>query len=119
MYKRQIAFIIGFTGCADFLDKQPDDMKTDEMVWRSRTEVERYLANVYAAIPAHNLHQDDPWLGLSDEIDLSWTVYNTYPINLGNWDTNSWFYRKYELWYRAIRASFVFENNVDLSLIHI
>lgn len=108
-----IAFIIGFTGCADFLDKQPDDMKTDEMVWRSRTEVERYLANVYAAIPAHNLHQDDPWLGLSDEIDLSWTVYNTYPINLGNWDTNSWFYRKYELWYRAIRASFVFENNVD------
>ncbi|MGI6048311.1 MAG: RagB/SusD family nutrient uptake outer membrane protein [Petrimonas sp.] len=108
-----IAFIVGFTGCADFLDKQPDDMKTDEMVWSSRTEVERYLANVYAAIPAHNLHQDDPWLGLSDEIDLSWTVYSTYPINLGNWDTGSWFYRKYETWYRAIRASFVFENNVD------
>ncbi len=108
-----IAFILGFTGCADFLDKQPDDMKTDEMVWSSRTEVERYLANVYAAIPGHHLYQDDPWLGLSDEIDLSWTVYHTYPVNLGNWDTNSGFYRKYELWYRAIRASFVFENNVD------
>src|SRR5690606_27065361 len=57
--------------------------------------------------------QDDPWLGLSDEIDLSWTVYNTYPINLGNWDPNSGFYNKYALWYRAIRASYVFENNVD------
>lgn len=102
-----------FAGCADFLDKLPDDMKTDEMVWRSRVEVEKYLANVYAAIPKHNLHQDDPWLGLSDEIDLSWTVYNTYGINLGNWDTNSGFYNKYSLWYRAIRASHVFENNVD------
>ena len=102
-----------FTGCADFLDKLPDDMKTDEMVWSSRKETEGYLANVYAAIPKHNLHQDDPWLGLADEIDLTWTVYNTYPINLGNWTPNRGFYNKYALWYRAIRSSFVFENNVD------
>lgn len=108
------SIIIGLLmGCSDFLDKQPDDMKTDDMVWNSRTEVEGYLANVYAALPMPNLHQDDPWLGLADEVDLSWTVYNTYPINLGNWSPSSWFYRKYELWYRAIRASFVFENNVD------
>ena len=102
-----------FAGCSDFLDKLPDDMKTDDMVWNSRKETEGYLANVYAAIPKHNLHQDDPWLGLADEIDLTWTVYNTYPINLGNWTPNSGFYNKYALWYRAIRASFVFENNVD------
>lgn len=102
-----------FAGCTDFLDKLPDDMKTDDMVWNSRKETEGYLANIYAAIPKHNLHQDDPWLGLSDEIDLTWTVYNTYPINLGNWTPSSGFYNKYALWYRAIRASFVFENNVD------
>ncbi|MDD4690602.1 MAG: RagB/SusD family nutrient uptake outer membrane protein, partial [Eubacteriales bacterium] len=95
------------------MDKLPDDMKTDDMVWNSRKETEGYLANIYAAIPKHNLHQDDPWLGLSDEIDLTWTVYNTYPINLGNWTPSSGFYNKYALWYRAIRASFVFENNVD------
>ena len=102
-----------FAGCTDFLDKLPDDMKTDDMVWTSRNETKRYLANVYAAIPRHNLHQDDPWLGLADEIDLTWTVYNTYNINLGNWTPTSGFYNKYALWYRAIRASFVFENNVD------
>ncbi|WP_080902974.1 RagB/SusD family nutrient uptake outer membrane protein [Parabacteroides sp. Marseille-P3160] len=116
--KKQIIILVAvlscmFAGCSDFLDKQPDDMKTDDMVWSSRTEVEGYLANVYAAIPLHNLHQDDPWLGCSDEIDLSWTVYNTYGINLGNWNPSSGFYNKYSLWYRAIRASFVFENNVD------
>lgn len=102
-----------FTGCTDYLDKQPDDMKTDDMVWGSRTETEGYLANVYAAIPLHNLQQDDPWLGCADECDLSWVVYNTYNINLGNWTTTSGFYNKYALWYRAIRASLVFENNVD------
>ncbi|WP_106828494.1 RagB/SusD family nutrient uptake outer membrane protein [Parabacteroides pacaensis] len=100
-------------GCEDYLDKQPDDMKTDDMVWGSRTETEGYLANVYAGLPMHNLHQDDPWLGCADECDLSWTVYNTYPINLGNWTTSSGFYNKYATWYKAIRASLVFETNVD------
>jgi hypothetical protein len=108
-----VVLLIGCLGCSDFLDKQPDDMKTDEMVWSNRTQVEGYLANVYAAIPPHNLHQDDPWLGCSDECDLSWTVYNTYGINLGNWSTNSYFYNKYATWYKAIRASLTFENNVD------
>jgi len=108
-----VVLLIGCLGCSDFLDKQPDDMKTDEMVWSTRTQVEGYLANVYAAIPPHNLHQDDPWLGCSDECDLSWTVYNTYGINLGNWSTNSYFYNKYATWYKAIRASLTFENNVD------
>ena len=113
-YIISLLVILSFsTGCADYLDKQPDDMKTDAMVWGSRTETEGYLANVYAALPMHNLHQDDPWVGCADECDLSWTVYNTYPINLGNWSTNSNFYNKYALWYRGIRASLVFENNVD------
>ena len=29
------------TSCTDYLDKQPDDMKTDEMVWSSRMEIGR------------------------------------------------------------------------------
>ena len=37
------------TSCTDYLDKQPDDMKTDEMVWSSRMETEKYLANCYIA----------------------------------------------------------------------
>ncbi|MCW1734762.1 RagB/SusD family nutrient uptake outer membrane protein [Anaerorudis cellulosivorans] len=105
-----------FIGCSDFLDKQPDDMKTDEMVWSSRTEVERYLANVYAALPINDrLERETPWVGCADECDLSWAVYNTYPLNLGNWTPSSDLYTntKYPLYYRAIRSSFVFENNVD------
>ncbi len=111
-----IILSIGFLGCSDFLDKQPDDMKTDEMVWSSRKEVERYLANVYASIPIDRLEYVTPWIGIADEIDLSWTVYDTYSINFGNWDPSTQFYNKYALFYRAIRASLVFENNVDRCL---
>lgn len=112
-----VLFLTGLllAGC-DFLDKQPDDMKTDAMVWRSRIEVEKYLTNCYAAIPYHNLHQDDPWLGLSDECDIPWVVYWTYDKNLGNWNPSSYFYMKYTPWYKAIRATHKFEQNVDRCL---
>lgn len=100
-------------GCSDFLEKLPDDMRTGETVWSSRSETEAYLYNVYSQIPAANLYQDDPWLGCSDEIDLSWNVYNTYQINLGNWNPGNNFYLKWNSFYKAIRSSFVFENNVD------
>lgn len=105
-------FLLMLTGCTDFLDKQPDDMKTDEMVWKSRKETEGYLANVYASIPENDFHRTDPWIGCSDEADLTWTVHPTYAINLGNWSPNSSFYNKWGTYYKAIRASLVFEENV-------
>ena len=46
-----------FIGC-EFLDKEPDDMKTDTMVWSNRNEVLKYLTNCYAALPMDRLHQD-------------------------------------------------------------
>ncbi len=101
-----------FTGC-DYLEKQPDDMKTDKMIWASRVETEKFLNNVYSQIPAASWHQNDPWLGCSDEIDLTWNVYPTYNINLGNWNPSTSFHVKWASYYRAIRASFIFENNVD------
>lgn len=101
-----------FSSC-EYLDKEPDDMKTDEMIWKSRLETEKYLYNVYSQIPQANFYQNDPWLGCSDEIDLTWNVYPTYNINFGNWNPTTGFYNKWGAYYRAIRASFIFEMNVD------
>ena len=101
-----------FIGC-EFLDKEPDDMKTDTMVWSNRNEVLKYLTNCYAALPMDRLHQDDPWLGCSDECDITWSAYPTYGINQGNWNPSTNFYNKWATYYKAIRATFVFENNVD------
>ena len=105
------AVILSFSGC-NYLDKMPDDMKTDEMVWSNRNEVLAYLTNIYAPLPIDNLHQNDPWLGCSDECDIPWAVYPTQGITQGNWDTRTDFYVKWNKYYQAIRASFVFENNI-------
>lgn len=106
-----LASLLTLSGC-DFLDKEPDDMKTDSMVWSNRNEVFKYLTNCYAALPMDNLHAYDPWLGCSDECDITWSTYITYGINLGNWNPSTDFYTKWNTYYKAIRATFVFENNV-------
>lgn len=100
------------SGCK-FLEKQPDDMKTDAMIWNSRSETEAYLYNVYSQMPMPYLHMDAPWLGCSDEIDLTWNVYPTYNINLGDWNPTTDYYNMWTSYYKAIRSSFIFENNVD------
>ena len=104
--------ILALAGC-NYLDKTPDDYKTDEMVWTNKNEVLKYLNNCYAALPEDNLHQDDPWLGCADELDIIWTAYRTHAINLGNWNPSSNFYVKWGTYYKAIRATFVLEENID------
>jgi len=99
-------------GACNYLDKEPDDMKTDEMVWTNKNEVYKYLTNCYAGLPLDNLHQGDPWLGCSDECDIVWYVYPSYSINLGSWEPSTAFYVKWNTYYKAIRATFVFENNI-------
>lgn len=116
--KKYIYFAVALlllSGCS-FLDKMPDDMKTDEMVWTNRNEVLKYLTNIYAALPYDNLHQNDPWLGCSDECDIPWAVYRTQGITSGNWEPGTDFYVKWSTYYKAIRASFVFENNISRCL---
>lgn len=106
------AAVLMLAGCS-YLDKMPDDMKTDEMVWTNRNEVLKYLTNIYAALPYDNLHQHDPWLGCADECDIPWAVYWTQVITSGNWEPSTNFYVKWGTYYKAIRASFVFENNIS------
>ena len=57
-----ITSAILLAGC-DFLDKMPDDMNTEEMVWTNRNEVLSYLTNIYAAMPEKNCVESD-WNGL-------------------------------------------------------
>lgn len=40
-----------FLSCADFLDKEPDDMLTLDMVFNDKRRTEDFLAGVYNLIP--------------------------------------------------------------------
>ena len=108
-----IAFFLSFTAC-NYLDKMPDDQKTMDMVWESQKETEHYLYNVYSQLPDdRSLWTDVPWVATSDELDIIWDRYYPSSINLGSWNPTSNFYDIWGSYYKAIRASFVFENNVD------
>ena len=107
-----ITSAILLAGC-DFLDKMPDDMKTEEMVWTNRNEVLSYLTNIYAALPEKNCVESDwngLWYGLSDECDIPWSPL--IPLNEGSWDPTTPTNNIWGTYYKAIRASFKFENNV-------
>lgn len=112
IYFSLLAFLA--SSCADFLDKMPDDQKTMDMVWSKKKETEKYLYNVYANLPKEgSMWEEIPWSGASDEADYVWPRYQTYQLNLGNWNPTSTHYTKWGDYYNSIRASFVFENNVD------
>lgn len=112
IYSAVLAFAV-FPSC-DFLDKMPDDQKTMEMVWENRKETESYLYNIYSQIPNEGQIWDGcPWVGASDEADMIWSRYTTYKMNIGSWSATSNYYDQWGAYYKAIRASFVFENNVD------
>ncbi len=101
----------------DYLDKMPDDQKTMEMVWENRKETEAYLYNVYHNLPDdHDIWKYVPWVGAADEADMIWERYLTASINVGNWNAVNAYYTPWDEFYKAIRASFVFENNVDKCL---
>lgn len=107
-----IVSVLLLSGCS-YLDKMPDDMKTDEMVWTNRNEVYSYLTNIYAVLPEKNCVESDwngLWLGLSDELDLPWSPFNA--LTEGSWDPTTPTNNIWTSYYKAIRASLEFEANV-------
>lgn len=103
-----------------FFDQIPDDRMTIDEVFQRQLESERYLANIYNYIRDESdqtLNGESPnfgvpWLGLSDEGDITYASQPTYIMNLGNWDATN---NRYEFWthyYNGIRAATYFMQNI-------
>ncbi|MDG5801011.1 RagB/SusD family nutrient uptake outer membrane protein [Marinilabiliaceae bacterium ANBcel2] len=112
-------FILGLSACSDYLDKEPDDQLTLEMVFDDKTRTEDWLAGIYNAIP-------DPYWGFARHIgydafsdDLApstgWEQFGWDVISkqTGNWNpTSSW---DADFWAdlpRRIRSAQIFIENV-------
>src|SRR5215216_5573357 len=88
-----LTLITGISCKKGFFNQVPDDQLNIEQVFQRRNLSEEYLANVY------NYIKDDawlaanvsPWVGLSDEGDITYdrANFNTYPVNIGNWSASS------------------------------
>ncbi|HWK04956.1 MAG TPA: RagB/SusD family nutrient uptake outer membrane protein [Puia sp.] len=99
-------------GCKKYLDKQPDNLLTSDMLWQTRANAESYLYQVYGYV----LTPEDDYtvLGASDETSCSVQGVSVRKMVTGNWNPQSGYWYNWGNYYAAIRQSIVFENNIDL-----
>lgn len=101
----------------DFLNQVPDDRITIDQVFARRKYTEAYLANIYSYVPNDAYRNTSPWEGMSDDADITYdrpgSGYDTYPINLGNWNPASGYFNYWTTFYRGIRSATYFMSRVD------
>ncbi len=102
------------TGCKNYLDQVPDDRITIEQVFQKKGPSEQYLANVYSYVDdLSNVQDKNPWGGNSDEIDVTWTAYPVYGLNIGNIGPSNALFDKWNNYYNGIRSATYFMNHID------
>lgn len=114
-----VLLLLLMTSCTKFLDKEPDDMLTQDMVFDDRRRVEEWLARCYNLIPdvregAQSLVFDNLTDDMFISIELAqWIHPFSISARQGNWSPLS--NMGFDLWaetYKAIRSSLIFINEV-------
>ncbi len=102
------------TGCKKYLDQVPDDRITIEQVFQKKGPSEQYLANIYNYVDdLSNVQNNTPWGGNSDEIDVTWTKYSVYDLNIGNIGPSNALFDRWNYYYNGIRSATYFMNHID------
>lgn len=98
------------TSC-EYLDQQPENLKTTDKIWQTRSDVEAYLYNVYGYIKRDT---DDPTtLGFADE--SSCVLPNTAVRRMveGNYGPGDNVQDCWGHYYQGIQKALIFEANID------
>ena len=105
-----------FTG-GDFLEKTPDEDMTLEEVFSERRYAESFLTSAYFNLPEeYNFARDwgrNPYIGASDEMELTWTYPFAQQMNSGAWNAENAFQGNYMLFSEGLRKLNLFLENVD------
>ncbi len=109
-----IIMLLVTAGCKKYLDQVPDDRITIEQVFQKKGPSEQYLANIYSYVedPA-NMWEANPWGGNADEIDVTWTKYPVYALNIGNIGPSNALFDRWNYYYNGIRSATYFMNHID------
>lgn len=109
-----VVSILFFTSCKKFLDQVPDDRITIDEVFKKKATSEQFLASVYSYVPdeweaIHNF----PWVGTSDEADITWSGSSNYQVNIGNLSPVNNAFEYWAFYYQGIRSASYFINHID------
>lgn len=108
------------TSSCDYLDKQPDDQLTMDMIFSDKIRTEDWLASVYSSIPSPiwGYMKDQGYNIMGDDIVIpnEWTPYgwaNVYAFTTGNWSpTSGWNANYWVELPKRIRTALQFLENV-------
>lgn len=114
-----LIFAVASTSCTDFLDKEPDDQLTLEMVFNDKTRTEDWLAGVYTNIPdtywTYTRHGSMDALGDDLAPSTGWGQFDWTVIGMqqGNWNpTTNWDPNYFIELPKRIRSAYIFIENV-------
>jgi len=112
------SIVLLLSACSDFLDKEPDDMLTLDMVFEDKKRTEEWLATIYNQVPDLFSESSFMFRALSDDIFVSPELQQygmSFVVNAvqGNW--NPLTEMPMDIWsngYKAIRSAYIFMDNV-------
>lgn len=114
-----LTFLLGVSSC-DYLDYQPDDFLTMDMIFSDEIRTQDWLASVYSGVPSPfwGYFKDEGWNVMGDDLTIpfEWTQFgwaNVYNYTIGNWSAPSAWNPNY--WVelpKRIRTGLIFNENV-------
>lgn len=115
-----LSFLLNGTSCSDYLDYQPDDFLTMEMIFTDKIRTEDWLASVYSSVPSPmwGYFKDHGFNIMGDDmiIPQEWQQFgwrNVYAYTTANWSPISGWNPYY--WVelpKRIRTGLIFLENV-------
>ncbi len=115
-----IAALVSMNSCKKYLDTVPDNILTIEDVFKTRTNVIRYIGNIYQAMPNEHAQRfagsenSGVWTGASDEGKYTWDFVYANNMNKSAWaNTDGNVSTYWDNYYRAIRNATDFIQRID------
>jgi starch-binding outer membrane protein, SusD/RagB family len=112
--------LLFLSSCKKYLETVPDNILTIEDVFKTRTNVVRYLGNIYQALPNEfnqrfaNFENAGNWTGASDEGKYTWDFNYSTNMNKSAWaNTDGNINGYWTNYYRAIRNATDFIKRID------
>ncbi|MEG2574271.1 MAG: RagB/SusD family nutrient uptake outer membrane protein, partial [Bacteroides sp.] len=100
--------------CDSYLDRQPDDALTIEMIFQKRATTQKYLISVYSYIIEESRSSfTTPYIGASDEASISYPNRGYTYMNNGSWSPDGPPYQEFwDQYYQGIREASFFMQKV-------
>lgn len=96
--------------CTKYLNEQPDNLLTSDMIWQKAATAIEYLNQVYSTVQSYG--DDYLMLGASDETSCDLSAVNVRQMVAGNWSAQSNYWNNWPSYYIGVRQSIVFEQNI-------